>query len=294
MADGIMAGKYGHGGARAGAGRKPKQQGVYRPLKPVGCPHAALRLPVKRDEATTCFCGEPAEPRRWASGRAPKRCASHVGSGKSYGCAHPKPLLKNGRERKVCFECAPKPDAKPRRPWSVTPRAAICPGCGAGFTALNAAQKFCARICAERARNAAVSEARRRPERALVCPCGSDFTSRSSGAKFCSDVCRKRSHWARQTGNTHKRRARKFGGSFVRFDPLLVLERDGWACQVCGIDTPKALRGMREHNSPELDHIVPLALGGDHSPENAQCACRSCNMSRGAKTMDQFIAQLAA
>ena len=36
----------------------------------------------------------------------------------------------------------------------------------------------------------------------------------------------------------------------------------------------------------ELDHIVPLKLGGEDVIENLQPLCHSCNASKGAKTMD--------
>jgi 5-methylcytosine-specific restriction endonuclease McrA len=35
--------------------------------------------------------------------------------------------------------------------------------------------------------------------------------------------------------------------------------------------------------SYHLDHIMPLALGGTHTNDNAQLACAKCNISKGAK-----------
>jgi 5-methylcytosine-specific restriction endonuclease McrA len=34
------------------------------------------------------------------------------------------------------------------------------------------------------------------------------------------------------------------------------------------------------------DHVVPLSKGGEHSLANSQILCRSCNASKGAKTID--------
>lgn len=60
-------------------------------------------------------------------------------------------------------------------------------------------------------------------------------------------------------------------------DPHKVFDRDGWCCKICGVETPKAMRGSYEDNAPELDHIRPISKRGEHSYRNTQCACRKCN-----------------
>lgn len=62
-----------------------------------------------------------------------------------------------------------------------------------------------------------------------------------------------------------------------------IFARDGWKCQMCGVDTPERLRGTYKHNAPELDHIIPLSKGGTHSIDNAQTLCRSCNAWKSDK-----------
>lgn len=71
-----------------------------------------------------------------------------------------------------------------------------------------------------------------------------------------------------------------------------VFDRCGWLCQLCGIATPKELRGTYAHNAPELDHIVPVARGGGHTYANTQCLCRSCNGWKAARTMEEVMAAL--
>lgn len=39
----------------------------------------------------------------------------------------------------------------------------------------------------------------------------------------------------------------------------------------------------------EWDHIVPWSKGGRHDPHNLTIACRSCNRSKGAKTIEQWF-----
>ncbi|WP_083716658.1 HNH endonuclease signature motif containing protein [Agrobacterium sp. DSM 25558] len=33
-------------------------------------------------------------------------------------------------------------------------------------------------------------------------------------------------------------------------------------------------------DSPELDHVKCLSIGGDHVQSNTQCLCRSCNVAK--------------
>lgn len=64
--------------------------------------------------------------------------------------------------------------------------------------------------------------------------------------------------------------------------------RDGWVCPHCGRPmlrpdqmTPKQRRKMcNDKLYPTIDHIVPQNEGGDHTPDNLQLLCRSCNSSK--------------
>lgn len=40
----------------------------------------------------------------------------------------------------------------------------------------------------------------------------------------------------------------------------------------------------------EVDHIVPLTLGGTHERSNLTPACRRCNRSKGAKSLNEWLA----
>ncbi|QWY83687.1 HNH endonuclease protein [Rhizobium phage RHph_X2_26] len=73
------------------------------------------------------------------------------------------------------------------------------------------------------------------------------------------------------------------GVELESFDPYAVFARDKWQCQECGIHTPRRKRGTLDDDAPELDHVRPLALGGAHTFDNAQCLCRWCNGRKGAR-----------
>ena len=63
------------------------------------------------------------------------------------------------------------------------------------------------------------------------------------------------------------------------FDLNIVLERDGYRCQHC---SKKTRPDYKTNHSlyPNVDHIIPLSKGGDHTRKNTQCLCRQCNLEK--------------
>jgi 5-methylcytosine-specific restriction enzyme A len=51
----------------------------------------------------------------------------------------------------------------------------------------------------------------------------------------------------------------------------LVLKRDRYQCQVC----------HKVGGELEVDHILPVCLGGSDSPDNLQTLCKRCNRGKG-------------
>lgn len=62
-----------------------------------------------------------------------------------------------------------------------------------------------------------------------------------------------------------------------------VFDRDGGRCGICGelIEGALTEAGELRADAVHLDHIVPLALGGTHFPENLRPAHPLCNARRG-------------
>jgi len=117
--------------------------------------------------------------------------------------------------------------------------------------------------------------------------CGIEFAIAYGDKRrsFCSRRCL---HKASRMVMKPKERARKRAAHVETVDPFKVFDRDGWRCQICHRPTPRRLRGTTDERAPELDHIVPLARGGEHSYRNTQCACRKCNGAKGATTYGQL------
>lgn len=111
---------------------------------------------------------------------------------------------------------------------------------------------------------------------AFCSECGEGFVRRGSlqgpqgGRIFCSRACGRRTE---RRDHRHRRRAGRAGQRIYR---AKVFERDGWACRLCGdpldrsADVPHPLAAV-------IDHIVPLALGGEHAHYNVQAAHFICN-----------------
>lgn len=120
---------------------------------------------------------------------------------------------------------------------------------------------------------------RRKHMRPVCAPCRD---KKRSMARQSARANRKGSPAYRKAKLAYKVRRRNREVAIEAFDPIRVLERDGWRCYLCGVETPKALRGQMVPNAPEVDHVVPLAAGGEHSMKNTRCACRQCNGKKGA------------
>ena len=74
--------------------------------------------------------------------------------------------------------------------------------------------------------------------------------------------------------NNRERQARIAGAEVVeKVDPLVVLEIADGECGICGGDVDPL--------SFHVDHIVPVARGGEHSYANTQPAHPRCNIEKG-------------
>lgn len=65
-----------------------------------------------------------------------------------------------------------------------------------------------------------------------------------------------------------------------------ILRRDNHTCRYCGATAPDAVL--------TIDHVVPVALGGQDVPENLVAACKDCNAGKtSVGTTDTVIADVS-
>lgn len=86
-----------------------------------------------------------------------------------------------------------------------------------------------------------------------------------------------------------QRRARVTAAIIEVVEPLAVFERDGWTCHLCGEAIDPELSG-RARMGATVDHLIPLARGGEHSYANVAAAHRSCNSRKGAAVTSLALA----
>lgn len=161
----------------------------------------------------------------------------------------------------------------------------LCAECGTRFNTKNPNALYCSDGCAgvamlrrQAQRYHDEQETDRRPRPCVEC--GVTFAPEygvNSRRSYCSELCLKKGTRRVAKG---VRNARMRGLEAERVNPIAIFIRDGWVCQICGVDTPREKRGTYDSDAPELDHVIPLARGGPHTNDNVQCACRSCNAAK--------------
>lgn len=101
------------------------------------------------------------------------------------------------------------------------------------------------------------------------------YMKRKSGASILAALRPAPKPVAPFVGGRHKPVTSAYGSVKRRGVPAAivqrVLERDGCACVGCGETEPRRL---------SVDHIIPVAFGGDNMIGNLQTLCRACNLDK--------------
>lgn len=77
--------------------------------------------------------------------------------------------------------------------------------------------------------------------------------------------------------NTRRAKKVESGGSFTARDIACLLDKQRGCCAGCG-----------SSGRLEIDHILPVKLGGSSDPHNLQLLCSPCNKSKGSKHPDEW------
>jgi len=64
-----------------------------------------------------------------------------------------------------------------------------------------------------------------------------------------------------------------------------ILNRDRWICYICNAKLDASGTDARG----TIDHLVPVSRGGArYSSKNVRACCRTCNVSKGCLTFDEY------
>lgn len=106
---------------------------------------------------------------------------------------------------------------------------------------------------------------------------------------YCSDECHKER--AQRIGHSGDRARRRGCTVIDAIDPRDVFEAADWNCQICG-GRMAELKSYPDPDSPTLDHIIPIALGGQHTLDNVRAAHLLCNCQLWNKDWGPGVARV--
>lgn len=150
----------------------------------------------------------------------------------------------------------------------------VCEVCGSTFESYNRTTRFCSRKCARQPTmdrhlaNCRAYHAKRKAEgwKRQVTEKDRERTRRW-----------KQANPERVRALNAKRNAIKKGATVELVEPQVLWDRDRGVCGICGLRCDPA--------DFHVDHIVPLASGGEHSYANTHIAHPACNLKKGTRPL---------
>ena len=166
-----------------------------------------------------------------------------------------------------------------------------CSVCREGFVTYHQHRKYCSDKCTRKQSSLWFSEYKLNKRGPIDCrTCGESHTK---PGVFCSDDCRAEMARAVRKNNRHKRRNRLRDRSECTGKELAqVYIRDNMECQCCGVKCDNGL-DCNSDLYPNLDHMIPLAMGGWHGLDNIELLCRKCNMEKHDSAPDWLVKSYA-
>lgn len=184
-------------------------------------------------------------------------------------CKEKAHLLVEERERTKAKEKA-RADRKTREP-----KVKICLYCGVHYT------KGGSSYCCDGHRYAAwFGHERFKPSIKSCIYCGEEFETTTSNQICC---CQKHTKYLRNT----LKRLRMYGGQRSPYSREWIYERDNYICYICGHPLDTTTLAPSDY-SPSIDHVVPIARGGNDDEFNVRAAHFRCNTLKGVKLIEEM------
>jgi hypothetical protein len=168
---------------------------------------------------------------------------------------------------------AQRPMPRKPRPRKSKPS---CEACGKEVN--GRASRFCSYACNKAWRGA------------RACRCGAIVENATAfgNAPMCLACKRQARRARRRIAKDTRKRVRNGGGYWnSEVKALGVFKRDRWRCYLCKCKCSKRYDPL-DPRSATVDHVYPVAHGGDHDWHNVRTACALCN----AKKSDTITGQM--
>lgn len=207
-------------------------------------------------------------------------------------------IIRRDEKDIICHQCREMRISERKTPKDYK---RICYFCGKIFESFQKSAKYCSDECRRNGTNKRLRDeyqAQRIPVIVACRYCGKEFDSRR-GARYCSTPCRQLAE--KNVENIHNRR-RVLKTTIkltrgIRINPISIKRiwiRDGGKCKICGkpvdINLSRGGYGKKmDMMCATVDHIVPLACGGEHTMENVRLAHLICNSKRGTGGNAQLL-----
>jgi 5-methylcytosine-specific restriction endonuclease McrA len=108
----------------------------------------------------------------------------------------------------------------------------------------------------------------------------------------CKECRRNTQREWRRISKSTRGRVRRGGGYWnPQVKAFAVFKRDNWTCYMCKAKCEKVYDPLNPL-SATVDHVYPVAAGGDHDWHNVRTACASCNSRKGDRIKGQRLLRL--
>lgn len=169
---------------------------------------------------------------------------------------------------------------------------ADCQQCGQTFTVTKDRRHYCSRSCFQTA--TASPQVSRWVSYVVYSTCSicQAILCGRRQRDYCKE-CQARSYYLRNPDRfkeaAHRRRTRVQAAQVEHIEIRKVFERDKWTCHICGNKVRRTARYARDPEMASLDHLVPIALGGEHSYANVACSHLRCNLRKHTKATGEQL-----
>lgn len=108
---------------------------------------------------------------------------------------------------------------------------------------------------------------------------------------YCSAPCRARAKRITHPERERERNRNRYYAQRAAWDGEMITtqslrDRDGDACYLCGAGIDFEIKWPHAE-SPSLDHVHPISLGGAHSMKNTALTHLQCNIRKGVRVLSE-------